>query len=140
MTRPLWVLDTKVVVSAAISPGGNCAELIRRAVAGAFTPAWDNTVLREYRDVLRRSKFKLSAGAVDGLLASFPQRGFHPGLKRPFDLPDPDDEPFQAVALATDNRVLVSGNRRHFPSRILKELDITLLSPQNALAALALPS
>jgi len=60
MDRPNWVLDTNVIVSAALSPAGICAELVRMATDGKFTLAWDNCILREYRDVLQRPKFKIA--------------------------------------------------------------------------------
>jgi predicted nucleic acid-binding protein len=98
MRPPLWVIDTNVFVSAAITPGGVCDLLLQCAVSGLFIPAWDNKILREYREVLGRPKFRLSKASVRGLLAALPRSGFHPGVPLSLELPDPDDLPFMAVA------------------------------------------
>jgi hypothetical protein len=60
MGTPFWVIDTNVFVSAAITPGGICDQVLQCAVAGLFVPVWDNQILSEYREVLARPKFKLS--------------------------------------------------------------------------------
>ncbi len=131
MSTPLWVLDTNVLISAALTPGGVCDRLIQLAVAAHFVPAWDNTLLAEYRDVLSRPKFGLPKPAVRDLLAAFPQSGFCRGLSTDLNLPDPDDIAFVAVALATPDRTIVTGNPRHFPAAAVKP--VRILSPRSAL-------
>lgn len=133
MNRPLWVLDTNVFVSAALTPGGVCAELMGHAVEGRFTPAWDNRILREYRDVLGRPRFALSPATQKLLLSALPRNGFVAGKQRNVGLPDPDDESFLSVALATPDRVIVTGNPRHFPSRLVAPLRVMILSPREAI-------
>ena len=133
---PLWVLDTNVFVSAALTPGGVCARITDHAVAGRFRLAWDNVMLAEYRDVLSRPRFALSPDSVKRLLAALPASGFRPGVAIDLSLPDPDDLPFVAVACATDERTIVTGNPRHFPKAALRGLGITVLSPRQALLAL----
>lgn len=135
MSIPLWVVDTNVLISAALTPGGVCDQLIQHAVAGHFVPAWDNTLLAEYRDVLSRPKFGLSRAAIRDLLAAFPQSGFCQGVAVKANLPDPDDVPFVAVALATANRTIVTGNPKHFPPPAIKS--VTILSPRAALDILS---
>ncbi len=137
ISRPFWVLDTNVFVSAAITPDGVCAELIRRAVDGQFTLAWDNRVLREYRDVLQRPRFRLSPETLQQLLTALPQAGLHVGARKSFGLPDPSDEIFLAVALATPDRVLITGNPKHFPIVTMKRLEVTILTPRDALNRLS---
>jgi len=138
MSRPLWVLDTNVFVSAAITPGGICAELLRYAVDGRFTPAWDNRILREYRDVLSRPRFALSVTVQKQILSSVPQSGFFAGKQKSYGLPDPDDEPFLAVAMATPDRVIITGNPKRFPLRIVSPIHVTVLSPREATERLRL--
>lgn len=135
MTVPLWVIDTNVLVSAALTPGRVCDRLLQQAVAGHFVPAWDNSLLAEYRAVLSRPKFGFSRAAIRELLSAFPQSGFRQGLPTILKMPDPDDLPFVAVALATEDQTIITGNPRHFPSSIVKP--VTILSPQEALASLA---
>ncbi len=131
MNVPQWVIDTNVLISAALTPGGVCEQFLRHVVAGRFVPAWDNVLLAEYRDVLSRPKFGLSRGAIKALLAAFPQSGFRPGIAIAVELPDPDDLPFVAVALATENKTIITGNSKHFS--LPSKLSITILSPREAL-------
>ena len=137
MSRPCWVLDINVFVSAALSPSGPCSELIALAADGHFTPAWDNHVLREYRDVLGRPVFKLSAGTRRRLLEALPLAGGYEGRPGNVGLPDRDDEVFLAVALATPDRVIVTGNVRHFPAPIMKRLNVRVVTPRQAVDQLA---
>jgi len=83
--------------------------------------------LAEYRDVLYRPKFGFSAEAVEGLLSallSFPPTSSG-DLK--VSLADPSAIPFAEVALATPDRVLVTGNRRHFAGT--ERLGLKVMSP-----------
>jgi len=132
---PLWVIDANALVSAALTPGGVCDQLLQQAVAGRFIPAWDNSTLTEYRDVLSRAKFGLSRSTVRKLLAAFPQSGFRHGIATGVKLPDPDDIAFVAVALATQDKTIVTGNPVHFPPLSIKPVKI--LSPRQALDILS---
>lgn len=133
---PFWVLDTNVVVSAALTPGGVCARIMQHAIEGNFRMAWDNVMLTEYREVLSRPRFKLSPPAVRRLLAALPASGFRAGAAIRLNLPDPADLPFLAVACATDERIIVTGNPRHFPKATLRSLGVKVFSPRQALVAL----
>jgi len=137
MDRPNWVLDTNVIVSAALSPAGICAELVRMATEGKFTLAWDNCILREYRDVLQQPKFKISEPVVASILGSLPASGFHQAENKAYGLPDVDDEALVSVALATRDKTIVTGNRKHFPAEILAPMGIKVLSPREAIDLLA---
>lgn len=134
MSLPFWVLDTNVLVSAALTPGGVCDQLLHYAVAGHFVPAWDNLMLREYRDVLARPKFRLSQDAITELLSAFPQVGFCRGVICELDLPDANDLPFVRVALATMSKTMITGNPKHFV--VPETLEINILSPREALGYL----
>lgn len=133
MRPPRWVIDTNVFVSAAITPGGVCDQLLQCAVAGLFIPAWDNAILLEYREVLGRPKFRLTKASIRTLLAALPQSGFHPGAALKLVWPDPDDLPFVAVALACGDKTVVTGNPDHFPAASLRKVGVKILSPRRAL-------
>ena len=135
MNIPLWVIDTNVLISAALTPGGVCDQLLQHAIAGHFIPAWDNSLLAEYRDVLSRPRFGFSKSAIRELLAAFPQSGFHQGTATSVKLPDPDDLPFVAAALATVEKTIVTGNPRHFPLSAIN--GVTILAPREALHILS---
>lgn len=135
MNIPFWVIDTSVLVSAVLNPGRVCDQLLQHAVAGHFVPAWDNSLLAEYRDVLSRPRFGLSRATIKNLLAAFPPAGFRQGRATDVKLPDPDDISFVAVALATEDKVIITGNSRHFPLLAIKP--VTILSPREALNILS---
>lgn len=136
MSRLLWVVDTNVLVSAALTPGGVCDLIFQHVVRGTVGLAWDNVLLAEYRDLLSRPKFGLSRVAVRRLLEAFPESTFHQGVRVEVELPDPDDLPFLAVAMATPERCLITGNATHFPAGEMKALGVTVLNPRQALEGL----
>lgn len=113
--RQTWVIDTNVLVSALLTPGGTCDRILRAAVDGRIRLAWNAPMLAEYRAVLVRPKFGLSSSTVSALLAAFGPAD-QVTLRKAPRLPDPDDEAFLAAALATADQILVTGNRAHFPS------------------------
>lgn len=129
-TRPqTWVIDTNVLVSAVLTPGGTCDTILRAAVDGRIRLAWNASMLAEYRAVLLRPKFGLSPQTVAALLAAFgpvDQVSLRPAPA----LPDPDDEVFLSAALATADKILVTGNRAHFPTAICRP--VRVLSPSEA--------
>jgi putative PIN family toxin of toxin-antitoxin system len=130
---PLWVLDTNVVISAALTAGGTCDRLLRAAVAGRVRLAWSAPLLAEYRAVLLRPKFGFSRPVVSALLAVFDPAHQVPAGASPT-LPDPDDAVFLAAALATPDQVLVTGNAAHFPAKLCRP--VRILSPAEALREL----
>ncbi len=133
MRVPVWVLDTNVVVSAALTAGGNCDRILRASVDGRLRLAWSSPMLAEYRAVLLRRKFGLSTQTVASLLALFGLADQVPSGRSPR-LPDPNDEIFLAAALETTDHVLVTGNTAHFPGKICAPVHI--LNPAEALARL----
>ena len=111
------VLDTNVLVSGLISAAGPPGWVVEAVLAGELELALDMAIRQEYEDVLRRKEFRFSSETVDDLLAAVDRFGFQVAAAPPCPapLPDPADEPFLAVAAATDS-VLVTGNLKHFPA------------------------
>ena len=133
MSVPVWVIDTNVLISAALSAGGNCDQIVRAAVDGKIRLAWSSTMLAEYRTVLLRPKFKFSPPVVSSLLAAFgPNDQVSP--KPAPSLIDPDDEVFLGTALATTDKILVTGNSAHFPAEVC--LPVEVLTPAQAVQLL----
>lgn len=128
----LWVLDTNVLVSAALTRGGACDRPMQAAQAGRFGLAWNAAMLREYREVLLRPKFGLSARVVGEVLTMFRLEGYREG-ETGVELPDPDDAVFLAMAAAADG-VLVTGNVKHFPEKL--RCGVEVLTPAEALERL----
>jgi len=133
MSPRVWVLDTNVLVSAALTAGGTCDQVVRAAVEGKVRLAWSTSMLAEYREVLCRPKFKFSPPVITSLLAAFgPVDQITPHPVPP--LPDPDDEVFLGTALATPDQILVTGNIAHFPPE--SRASVRVLTPAQALHTL----
>lgn len=115
------VLDTNVVVSGLLSPGGPPAAVLRTVLAGVATICFDERILSEYRGVLARRKFGFDAERVAFVLGFFDTNGqsvVAPPLG--LGLPDLSDEAFVEVAVATAADCLVTGNLKHFPAERLR--------------------
>lgn len=127
MTRV--VLDTNVVVSGVLSAAGPPGWILEAVLTGDLQVAFDATIRLEYEDVLSRREFGLSPARVQDLLAAFDRFGLFVDAAAPLDvaLPDADDEPFLAVAAATD-ATLVTGNLRHFPPA--RRCGVVVMSPR----------
>jgi len=122
------VLDINVVVSGIFRPYGKAAAILRLVANGLVTPAYDQRIVGEYREVFKRPKFPFSEESVDDFLAQIENEGLLVASKPlPFSLPDPDDEPFLETALASKAVALITGNKRHFPKKIYEKTRI--LSP-----------
>lgn len=134
MAIPRWVIDTNVLVSAALSEGGPCDQIIRAAVDGQIRLAWSSPMLAEYKAILSRPKFKFSPWVVTSLLTVFGPND-QVSVWSAVALPDPADEIFLATAMATPDKVLITGNRVHFPAELCAPVNI--LTPAQGLQRLA---
>jgi putative PIN family toxin of toxin-antitoxin system len=109
------VLDTNVIVSGLLNPGGNPGRVLDLFLAGEVTLIVDDRILAEYRAVLRRPKFGLDAADVSDFLDLLEAESERVAAT-PFGskLPDESDRAFLEVALAAGAESLVTGNVRHF--------------------------
>ena len=131
----LAVLDTNVIVSAAIRPGGPPAKLVMDWVLeGQVQAVTCPSVVEEYREVVQREKFRrygfpplwLEFMIEESLQLSEPAAWRNP-------VPDLGDAPFLALAKAS-GAWLVSGNLKHYPKSARGR--VTVLSPADYLAHL----
>jgi putative PIN family toxin of toxin-antitoxin system len=129
------VLDTNVIISGILRPFSKAASILGLVADGTVQLAYDLRLLSEYRDVLSRPKFNVAEENLEAFLAQIEQDGFLVSVK-PLEiyLPDPDDEPFLEVALAGKVEAIVTGNKRHFPSREYE--GVKILSPAEFLEGL----
>lgn len=111
------VIDTNVLVAGLLSPFGVCGEIIRMVSGGKLSISFDARILSGYNEVPRRPKFGFEEEKVAALLDYIVYSG-RPVAPSPLahSLPDPDDEPFLEVTLASHAACLVAGNQKHFPS------------------------
>lgn len=115
----LVVLDTNVIVSAAIRPGSAPARLIMDWVLdGRVEVVTSPYVISEYREVVRRPKFS-RFGFPPYWLEFLIAESFLLPDPRPWPKqgPDPQDIPFLALANQA-GAWFVTGNLKHFPKPI----------------------
>ena len=109
------VIDTNVLVSALLVPGGVPDQCVQLAIARRFRWLVDQRIIAEYREVLRRREFGFAAEGVARILDVIEQdcdRVIAAPL--PLRLPDESDVPFLEVAAAGGADAIVTGNVRHF--------------------------
>lgn len=111
------VLDTNVVVSGLLSSQGNPAQVLTLVLSGAIQVCHDERILAEYAEVLARPRFKFDPKRVREVLNKIETDGLavDTSSEPDLDLPDVDDEPFLAVALAAAADFLVTGNLSDYP-------------------------
>lgn len=118
------VLDTNVVVSAVLSPAGPPGRLLDLVTDGQLQLIVEPRIIQEYRQVLLRPRFGLSAAAVHRLIDNLEDLAIAITVRPwPHPLPDPDDAVFLATAEA-GQAVLVSGNLRHFPAAMRGGMEV----------------
>lgn len=126
MTR-LVVLDTHVIVSAALTPQGAPARIVQAALHRELAVVLCPAVTREWMEVLGRPKF-----VGRGFPPEWAERLVDLALRLPdpqpwpFEGPDPDDLVFLALAKAA-GAALVTGNMEHFPPKI--RAGVRILTP-----------
>jgi len=123
------VLDTNVVVSGLLNSQGNPAQVLTLALAGAVQVCHDKLILAEYAEVLARPRFKFDPKRVREVLAKLEVDGLEVDAMEysDLDLPDADDEPFLAAALAASADFLVTGNLADYPPK--KRRGCAVVSP-----------
>lgn len=127
------VIDTNVVVSGILKAYSPPAAILRMVTVGRIQPAYDVRILAEYKEVFGRKKFGFDAGVVAEFVSNLEEYGL-PVSCEPLGrrLPDPFDEPFLEVALASSATALITGNKRHFPATLAKPCAV--LTPVEFLA------
>jgi putative PIN family toxin of toxin-antitoxin system len=112
---PRAVVDTNVLIAAAIKPTGTCRELLDAAVELQWQPVLSPQLLSELESVMRRAKFrsKLTEDAIQDFIAGL--TGLSEIVADPPSTTthtlDPDDDYLVALALAAHVEVLISGDR-----------------------------
>ena len=111
------VLDTNVIVSAALKPAG----LERAVVVECFRPPVQTFVsddmLWEYSRILSKPKLQITTARAAKLLSIIRARAHSIRPREHLSVcTDPDDNIFLDCAEAAQADYLITGNKRHFPS------------------------
>lgn len=123
MAKKYVVIDTNVLVSALITRNENSptVQILRFLANGNIVPVYSEDIVKEYNEVLRRAKFKLSESLIINLLKDIMDNGskITELAKVTETMPDPKDIVFYAVTLSAQDKdaFLVTGNGKHFPEK-----------------------
>ncbi|MDE3195670.1 MAG: putative toxin-antitoxin system toxin component, PIN family [Acidobacteriota bacterium] len=110
------VLDTNILISAAMKPDGLEARLIAMQAEGRIRAHLTDAILTEYREVLQREKFRAWRSQAETILATLTGTAVHVSPSDPAHAcPDDDDNRFLECADAADAAFLITGNLRHYP-------------------------
>lgn len=111
------VLDTNVLISASLKPGGLEAAVVAAALRGDVEAWVTDPVWAEYEEVLARPKFAGVREASRRMLESLSQKVQRTAPVITADAAsDEDDNRFLECAAAADAAFLVTGNLRHYPA------------------------
>lgn len=130
-----WVLDPNVIISGLINSAGPSAALVDAFYADRLKLAFDGRIVREYAEVMGRPKFAIEAQEQQALLVKLHTSGLRTSPKSvDMSLPDEDDRPFIEVALATEERLIVTRNPMDFGEA--EKQGVRVLSPEEAIGLL----
>lgn len=110
------VIDTNIVVSAALKPDGLQRTVLLLAITKPARLYVSDSIVTEYREVLSRPELKIRKGLQRQLLQLIRNRSYPVSPRRPLQVAkDPDDNKFIECAEAAGADYLLTGNQRHFP-------------------------
>jgi putative PIN family toxin of toxin-antitoxin system len=110
------VLDTNIVVSAALKPDGLQRTVLLLAITKPATLYISDAILAEYQDVLARPELQIRKILRHQLLELIIGHAHRVTPSQSLELTrDPDDNKFLECADAARADYLVTGNQRHFP-------------------------
>ena len=111
------VFDTNVLVSALMSKRADSPTvlLLDYVLDGRVILLYNEDIVREYEEVLHRSKFDFSEDSIQDLI-ELVKTGLHINPTASGEIfPDKDDQVFYEVALSKEDSYVVTGNTKHFP-------------------------
>lgn len=119
MKKYYAVIDTNVLVSAALRMESVPGSIIELFFTGVVIPLINESIVTEYREVLSMDKFRFPTDVVDDLVSGICRNAISVNEKTlEVELPDPKDRVFYEVTMEgrkTDDTYLVTGNLKHFP-------------------------
>ena len=133
------VLDTNIIVSAALKPDGLQRTVFLLSITKPARLYVTSAILSEYQDILSRPELRIRKGVQQQFLQLIKSHAYlvSPSLKL-YIARDPDDNIFLECADAARADYLVTGNQHHFPkfwknTKIITSRDfITLVAPHLA--------
>lgn len=119
------VADTNIIISGLLKSNSPSGTILKLILNSKLKLGIDNRIIDEYREVLLREKFGFDRESVDYILDEIEADGINI-ISEPQDLslPDKDGIPFLEVAIAGNIRILVTGNKKHFPKKKYRQVKI----------------
>jgi uncharacterized protein len=110
------VVDTNIIVSAALKPEGLQRTVLLLAITKPARLYITEEIIAEYRAVLSRAELRIRKGLRQQVLQLIRSHAHSVKPSRPLQVTsDPDDNKFLECADAARADYLVTGNQRHFP-------------------------
>jgi putative PIN family toxin of toxin-antitoxin system len=110
------VLDTNIIVSAALSQAGNPAKIIALIPEKEIQIYYGAGILSEYKDVLSRPRLKISVEIQERIINAILKAGiFFEPITGAIPLPDETDRIFYDTAKGI-GAILITGNIKHYPT------------------------
>jgi putative PIN family toxin of toxin-antitoxin system len=110
------VIDTNVLISAAIKPAGLQRTVLLLAITKPARLYVSRSILQEYGEVLARPELKIRKGLRQQFLQLIKNHSYIVAPTRQLEVTgDPDDNIFLECADAAKADYLVTGNQKHFP-------------------------
>lgn len=121
MMKYYAIIDTNVLVSAMLKTDSIPGKVAAEAMYGDIIPILNDDIIAEYKEVLRRPKFKFEERAINVFLDELQRRAIYVDAGIIYDtLPDSKDIVFYAVLMEkskSDEAYLITGNIKHFPNK-----------------------
>ena len=115
------VIDTNVLVSAAMKPESVPGQVLELVLDSVIVPILNQKIIEEYHDVLLRPKFDFPEQIVKDILNEIDSCGIYINAEHmDIDLPDLKDLVFYEVVMEErkeEDAYLVTGNIKHFPEK-----------------------
>jgi uncharacterized protein len=113
---PLRLVDTNVLISAAIKPAGLQRTVLLLAITRPARLYVSRPILEEYSEVLGRRELRIRKGLRQQMLQLIKNHTYTVVPTRRLHVTsDPDDNMFLECADAARADYLVTGNQKHFP-------------------------
>jgi putative PIN family toxin of toxin-antitoxin system len=110
------VLETNIVISAALKPDGLQRTVLLLALTKPARLYFSQPILDEYAHVLSRPELRIRKGVRAQFMQIIENYGHAVTLRRGVDIcTDPDDNIFLECADAARADYLITGNQKHFP-------------------------
>jgi len=112
------VIDTNVLVSALLAKHTDSApvQILDRLFSRDFIPMYNEEIIAEYNEVLRRRKFNFSENAIGFAIDALIEAGVESErVASSGEVIDPKDVVFYEVSMSREDSYLITGNTKHFP-------------------------